>query len=264
MDTSRPIVITPYYKEDPALLRRCIDSVRGQTVPAEHFLVADGHPQDWIDSQPVRHLKLDRSHGDYGNTPRGIAAMLACSEGYPAIMMLDADNWLEPQHVELCLRAAAASPGTDFVVVRRNFRRPDGSILPIEEEPTSHFVDTNCFVFFPGSYHALPLWALMPQQMSLVGDRVFSVALHGRGLSGLAITNPVTVNYQCMWESFYRGVGELPPPGAVATLDSSSMFDWWRGLSPREQEIVRRRTGVSMDDVAAAVRTSTARLIQPK
>jgi hypothetical protein len=104
----------------------------------------------------------------------------------------------------------------------------------------------------------------MPQQMSLVGDRVFSVALHGRGLSGLAITNPVTVNYQCMWESFYRGVGEPPPPGAAATLDSNSMFDWWRGLSPREQEIVRRRTGVSMDDVAAAVRTSTARLIQPK
>jgi len=52
MDTKRPIVITPYYKEDPALLRRCMDSVRAQTVPAEHFLVADGHPQDWIDSEP--------------------------------------------------------------------------------------------------------------------------------------------------------------------------------------------------------------------
>ncbi len=110
MNTARPIVITPYYKEDPALLRRCMDSVRTQTVPAEHLLVADGHPQDWIDSEPVRHLRLDRSHGDYGNTPRGIAAMLACSEGYPAIMMLDADNWLEPEHVELCQRAAAAKP----------------------------------------------------------------------------------------------------------------------------------------------------------
>ena len=110
MVTKRPIVITPYYKEDPALLRRCMDSVRAQTVPTEHFLVADGHPQDWIDAQPVRHLKLDRAHGDYGNTPRGVASMLACSEGYPAIMMLDADNWLEPQHVELCLQAVASRP----------------------------------------------------------------------------------------------------------------------------------------------------------
>ena len=152
MDTTRPIVITPYYKEDPALLRRCMDSVRAQTVPTEHFLVADGHPQDWIDLEPVRHLKLDRSHRDYGNTPRGVAALLASSEGYPAIMMLDADNWLEPEHVELCLRAAASRPGTDFVVVRRHFRRPDGSIMPIEEEPTARFTDTNCFAFFPGSY----------------------------------------------------------------------------------------------------------------
>jgi hypothetical protein len=260
MDTTRrPIVITPYYKEDPALLRRCMDSVRAQTVAAEHFLIADGHPQDWIDAEPVRHLKLDRSHGDYGNTPRGIASMLACSEGYPAIMMLDADNWLEPEHVELCLRVATESPGTDFVVVRRHFRRPDGTILPIEEEPTARFVDTNCFAFFPGSYQALPLWALMPKEMSGVGDRVFSVALHGRKLSGIAITDRATVNYQCMWQSFYLGVGETPPPGAVANINSEKMFDWWRALNLRDREIVWRLTGVTMEEVAAAVATSTAR-----
>jgi hypothetical protein len=260
VNTSRPIVITPYYKEDPALLRRCMDSVRRQTVPAEHLMVADGHPQDWIDAEPVRHLKLDRSHGDYGNTPRGVAALLASSEGYSAIMMLDADNWLEPEHVELCLRAAAATPGTDFVVVRRNFRRPDGSVMPIDEEPTARFVDTNCFAFFPGSYQVLPIWALMPQQMSCVGDRVFSVALHGRALTGVAITDRATVNYQCMWKSFYLGIGEQPPPGAVDNIDPRSMFDWWRALNPREQEILRRWTGASMDEVAVAVATSTARL----
>jgi Glycosyl transferase family 2 len=261
MATTRPIVITPYYKEDPALLRRCMDSVRAQTVPTEHFMVADGHPQDWIDAEPVRHLKLDRSHRDYGNTPRGIAAMLATSEGYPAIMMLDADNWLEPQHVEVCLRAAASSPGTDFVIVRRHFRRPDGSIMPIEEEPAARFVDTNCFAFFPGSYHVLPLWALMPQQMSSVGDRVFSVALHGRRLAGVAITNPVTVNYQCMWESFYHAIGEPPPPGAVANINPQQVFDWWGALNPREREIVWRLTGVTTEEVAAAVQTLTARRI---
>jgi hypothetical protein len=236
-----------------------MDSVRAQTVTTEHFLIADGHPQDWIDAESVRHLKLDRSHGDYGNTPRGIAALLATSEGYHAIMMLDANNWLEPEHVELCLRAAASSPETDFVVARRHFRRPDGSIMPSEETPTAMFIDTNCFAFFPGSYHVLPLWALMPQQMSGVGDRVFSVALHGHGLKGIVINDPVTVNYQCMWESLYRGVGETPPPGAVPNINGNLIFDWWRGLNPREREIVSRLTGVTMEEVFASAATSSAR-----
>jgi hypothetical protein len=264
MNTSRPIVITPYYKEDPALLRRCMDSVRTQTVPTEHFLVADGYPQDWIDSEPVRHLRLDRAHADYGNTPRGIAALLATAEGYPAIMMLDADNWLEPEHVQLCLRVAADSPGTDFVVAKRNFRRPDGSIMPIEEQAAANFIDTNCFAFFPGSYQALPVWALMPQQMSCVGDRVFSVSLHQRGLAGVAITNRATVNYQCLWESFYRALGEPPPEKVSPNIDAAPLFEWWRGLGERDREILWRLTGVSMDAVAAAVAASTARLIQAK
>ena len=78
----------------------------------------------------------------------------------------------------------------------------------------------------------------MPQKLSPVGDRVFSVALHGRGLSGLAITDRATVNYQCMWESFYHGIGEPPPPGAVPNINPALLFDWWRALNPREREIV--------------------------
>jgi hypothetical protein len=41
------------------------------------------------------------------------------------------------------------------------------------------------------------------------------------------------------------------------------MFDWWRALNPREREIVWRLTGVTMEEVAAAVDTSTARRIKP-
>src|SRR6201999_1383528 len=118
------------------------------------------------------------------------------------------------------------------------------------------------FAFFPGSYQVLPVWALMPQQMSGVGDRVFSVAMHGRGLSGIAITDRATVNYQCMWASFYHGIGETPPPGAVQNINSTGLFEWWRGLNAREQEILWRLTGVKVDEVAAAVTTSTARLVK--
>lgn len=251
MNTSRPIVITPYYKEEPALLRRCMDSVRNQTVATVHLLVADGHPQDWIDSQAVRHLRLDRSHGDYGNTPRGVAAILAASEGFAPIIMLDADNWLEPQHVEVCLRAAG--PETDFVVARSLLRRPDGSILPIPTQPPAEHVDTSCFAFFPGSYHALATWALMPQQMSPLGDRIFWAALRARELSGVAIENPATVNYHCIWESFYRALAEAPPPGAKPNIDATPIYQWWQALTPREREIATRRAGISLD-VALPVR----------
>jgi glycosyltransferase involved in cell wall biosynthesis len=245
MNTSRPIVITPYYKEEPVLLRRCMDSVRKQSVATVHLLVADGHPQDWIDSEAVRHLRLDRSHGDFGNTPRGVAAILAASEGFAPIMMLDADNWLEPQHVEVCLRAAG--PETDFVVARSLLRRPDGSILPIPSQPSAEHVDTSCFAFFPGSYHLLAIWALMPQQMSPLGDRIFWSALRARGLSGVAVETPATVNYHCLWEVYYRYLGETPPPGAKPNIDSAPMYQWWHALTPREREIATRRAGISLD-----------------
>lgn len=79
-DGAKYAIITPYYKEERRLLERCIASVRNQTIGTDHFLVADGFPQDWIDTTGVRHLKLDRSHGDGGNTPRGVGALLAVAE----------------------------------------------------------------------------------------------------------------------------------------------------------------------------------------
>ena len=244
---SRPIAITPYYKEDPALLKRCIASVRKQTVPTEHMLVADGHPQDWIDSESVRHLRLDRAHGDFGNTPRGVAALLAAAEGYSPIVMLDADNWLEPSHMEVCL--AAAAPETDFVVARSCLRRPDESIMPIPVQPTAEHVDTSCFAFFPGSYQMLAIWVLMPRQMSLVGDRIFWAAMQARGLKGVAITDPPTVNYHCLWESYYRALGEAPPADAKPNIDPTSMHVWWGGLTEREREVVTRLVGIPLNSL---------------
>ena len=136
MGRHRCIVVTPYYTEDRSTLERCIRSVRSQSVATEHLLVADGNAQDWIDHEGVRHLRLDRSHADHGNTPRGIGAVLAAAEGFGAIALLDADNWLDSNHLEVCLNAAAsAGSKCDFVIARRRFRRPDGSVLPGQDEP---------------------------------------------------------------------------------------------------------------------------------
>ena len=87
--------VTPYYKEDFKLIKRCLESVKNQSISCDHILIADGFPQKWIDDTGVRHLILDRSHGDAGNTPRGLGALLAIAEEYDGIGFLDADNWLE-------------------------------------------------------------------------------------------------------------------------------------------------------------------------
>jgi cellulose synthase/poly-beta-1,6-N-acetylglucosamine synthase-like glycosyltransferase len=56
----RYAIVTPYYGEERKLLQRCISSVKSQTVKADHFLVADGRPQSWIEDEDVRHIELDR------------------------------------------------------------------------------------------------------------------------------------------------------------------------------------------------------------
>ncbi len=113
---TKPLIVTAYYKEDRAVLEHCISSVRAQTEPADHLLVADGHPQDWIDDLPVRHIRLDRAHCDYGNTPRVVGAMLGISEGYGGIGFLDADNWIESDHIATCQEAARLTPEADSLI----------------------------------------------------------------------------------------------------------------------------------------------------
>jgi GT2 family glycosyltransferase len=92
----RYVFVTPYYKETREYVERCIASVKRQTIRADHILISDGFPQNWIDQADVRHLRLDRTHQDYGNTPRGLGALMAVAEGYDGIGLLDADCWLEP------------------------------------------------------------------------------------------------------------------------------------------------------------------------
>ena len=71
---SRYIIITPYAREDQALLERCIDSVRRQTVRTDHFLVADGYPQEWIGrmSPPSAVITNPPRAGMAGSVVRGL------------------------------------------------------------------------------------------------------------------------------------------------------------------------------------------------
>jgi glycosyltransferase involved in cell wall biosynthesis len=240
-------IISPYYKEDVTLLERCMDSVLSQTIKCDHFLVSDGHPQEWINTRSVRHILLGKSHGDYGNTPRGIGGQLAISEGYDAICFLDADNWLDPTHVEECLNSAILKYGShincDYVISRRRLVRPDLSIMDSTEEP-SH-IDTNCFFFLPGSYFLIPYWNLMPKEFSNIGDRIFRQKISMYKLNFTKNLN-ITVNYLNLWTSFYTSRGETPPPDSKPNVDGSYGFKIFSKKTDVEKIITQRLLGLDI------------------
>ena len=239
--------ITPYYKEVRDCLERCLASVKQQTIRADHVLVSDGFPQDWLDQADVRHVRLDCTHGDYGNTPRGIGSLMAVAEGYDGIGLLDADCWLEPDHLEHCLAQAAqlGSEECGFVVTSRTLRRLDQSVINIADEPLSVHVDTNCFFFLPPSFGVLPVWALMPREVSVICDRVFFRALLARGFASAA-TAKKTVNYTCTWAPIYRYLGEIPPEPIKENPDHAAIMAWIDAMPSGQLALTNQRLGFDL------------------
>jgi hypothetical protein len=242
----RVAVVTPYYREPRAWLQRCLDSVRAQTHACDQLLVADGHPQDWLDGAGVRHLRLDRAHADYGNTPRSIGALLAVSEGFDAVAFLDADNWYEPGHVAACVDLATRT-GADVVTTGRRLVREDGSVIPFElaEDLSGAHVDTSCLFLLFGAFHALPRWALMPKPMAMLGDRYFVQSLRAEALKEARV-HAQTVNYQCGFADVYHAVGEPPPPFAKDGLPMERLSRWRQTLQADDLRHVERLTGCSL------------------
>lgn len=242
---SRPsvAVITPYYRESRAVIEQCIASVAAQTVPTAHILVADGYPQSWIDGVGVRHIILDRNYGNFGNTPRAIGLIAAIGEAFAAIALLDADNFFDADHVATCLTMAAHNPDADYVVARRRFIAIDGRPMALAEEPTDQHIDTNCFFFLPGSYAALPVWGLIPAEMSPISDRLFYAALRKRKLIAVE-TDKITVSYRVSIAELYETIGMTAPAGTKPRHDVDAIARWFAGLHPAARQQIERQIGV--------------------
>ena len=236
-------VITPYHDATRKFLDRCIDSVRNQTTACRHYLIADGPSSicqcttELLDV--ARHVVLGECHNDHGNTPRGIGALLAISEGADAICFLDPDNLYDSNHVETCATLAEKHPGVDFIAARRRIVLPDGTPVPGEDEP--NHVDTSCFFLLPGAFHILPQQVLQPKQLCTVSDRLFLAAL--QGLRCIAMDRP-TVTYTSNWRAHYEAAGVEPPSDAKGTIYIDKLMNWWRGLTPMERAISLRRLGL--------------------
>jgi glycosyltransferase involved in cell wall biosynthesis len=243
----RYVFVTPYYKETREYLERCIASVKRQTIRAGHIVISDGFPQDWIDQANVRHLHLDRAHQDYGNTPRGLGSLMAVAEGYDGIGLLDADCWLEPDHLERCLECAerVGLENCGFVAASRTLRRPDESVIGVPDEPSATHVDTSCFLLLPPSFETLPVWILMPREVSPVCDRVFYLALRSRNLTP-GFSTKKTVNFTYTYAPLYRSLGEAPPEPIKENPDHAAIAGWIDRLPPDRLEAVNRRLGVDL------------------
>ena len=222
----RIAVVTPYFKEPLDMLRQAHESVLAQEVGAEHFLVADGFPRPEIDAWKAQHVILPRAHGDNGNTPRGIASMLAVAERFDFVAYLDADNWFHADHLRSLIELHA-STGADVCCSLRTIHARDGTLLQGVQDPKDVYlshVDTSCYLLEKSAFEYLNIWLTMPRILSPVCDRVFFRGLAQRRFrvahSGLA-----TVAFRSWYRVHYLRAGLVPPIDAKGDTGLEA-FKW--------------------------------------
>jgi len=219
-------VITPYYGEDLNTLATCHASVRAQTFPCLHVLVADGRPQPTLDSWDVHHVALPVSHHDIGSTPRLIGSFHAIGLGVDAVAFLDADNWYAPDHIE-GLMDARRQQGAAYVSSSRMLWSMEGvRMAPCPLINPVRFIDTNCMLFGREAFPLLHHWVLMPDYGHLIGDRIIHHLVRESGLP-LAHVDAPTVNYRCSKEGLYKLLGLPVPAGVLPRPDYEASFERW-------------------------------------
>jgi glycosyltransferase involved in cell wall biosynthesis len=224
--TLKVAVVTPYFEESTAILERCHQSVRAQTYPATHYMVADGRPNPAVDGWQVQHLVLPQSQGDYGDTPRGLGALLAASSGVDAIAFLDADNWYRPEHLEQLVQLQRQT-GAAVCTATRSLHRLDGSLMGVDlESDGRRHVDTNCLFLMRSLFRVLPLWLTKPRELSPQDDRVIWQAIVARQPVS-AHCEQATVAYSTRHRAHYVARGEQPPANAIDLATEVDTEGWW-------------------------------------
>ena len=205
----RVAVITPYYREALHVLVRCRSSVFAQTYPdVRHYMLADGHPRDEL-RDLMFHVELPRCD-DYGDTPRLIGCAIADAQGADAILLLDADCWLEKIHIQ---HMVEVMQGQDAPVVTcpRNLYRMDGSFMAVDTESNGiHFNDTNCYLIRRDAFHLLRAWGLKDKRLCIIDDRVFWATVKDSGLK-IVRSALATVNYPTSF-AFHYSQNKEPIP----------------------------------------------------
>ena len=222
----RVAVVTPYYKESLTQLRQCHDSVKAQSEPCLHVLVADGHRRWRINHWQAEHVRLPRSHGDIGSTPRLIGSYHAIGLGVDAVAFLDADNWYRPDHIANLLREMDEQQA-DFVSSSRTLCRLDGTEMgPCPLTDPERFIDTNAMLFGRGAFPQLHQWVLMPSYGHLIGDRIMLHHLKHAQIRRQHL-NEHSVFYRCSKEGLYRQTQQKIPKGVQKKPNYEASFKAW-------------------------------------
>jgi hypothetical protein len=212
-------VVTPYYKESEAVLRRCINSVSAQThTEITHYFVADGFPRPEVTTGVCNlvPINLPSAHGDFGCTPRSIGAMCALNENADIVCFLDADNLYQPDHVASLVRtyqqASKHGQVLDAVFSHRHIFLPGKEHLRLEdpEDLSRGHVDTSCFSFARSAAFMWTLWGMIPACWTPCCDRVMFDFARLNQLKA-AWTGLHTVLYESNWSVHYMLAG-LPIP----------------------------------------------------
>jgi glycosyltransferase involved in cell wall biosynthesis len=210
-------VITPYYKTPVKWLHECHLSVKAQTYPCTHIIVADGQPYEVVDSWDAQHIKLPVNISDYGDTPRGVGSVAAIGLGFDAIAYLDADNWYDPEHIDTLLKLHKKT-GAAVTTSARNLHRLDGTFLgKCFEVDGERFVDTSCLFLTRAAFNIIHVWWLMAPEYHAIDDRMIWANVKGRNLSR-AHSEKATVAYRTAFTNHYRHFGENPPAGAKSGM----------------------------------------------
>ncbi len=214
----RIAVITPYFREPTEMLLQAHESVLGQGVPADHFLIADGFPNPEVSNWKARHVTLPQSHGDNGMAARGIGGLLAEAEGYDFIAYLDADNWFHAGHLASLLELHRLS-GAEICASFRTFHSPQGADLEISEPDEDRLlhVDTSALLLARAAFGLAGIWLRMPVALGPICDRVFLCAARRQRLRVVS-TMKRTLAFRSQYEFHYR-LANQPPPENVKPVN---------------------------------------------
>ena len=219
-------IITPYFKESLDILEQCYNSVLAQEVNTDHYFIADGFPRSEINSWKVKHIILEKSHDDNGNTPRGIGSSKARELNYDFISYLDADNWFHKGHLKSLINLYNNTKA-NICCSKRTFHHMNGKDLNISEMPEDKFehVDTSCFLIHNSAFEITKIYEKMPKILSPICDRIFykSIVIHKK--YSIAFSNLRTVAFRSQYLSHYKTANRHPPENLKGLIGRES-YDW--------------------------------------
>ena len=193
-------VITPCFNEDLNIILRNLKSINEQTISNleyKQLVIFDGIKRnDVINNDNLKFnnllfFTLRNNHNDYGDYARKIGTKISLKNKVSAITYLDADNYVDNNHLEEILSCYNETKKDIIISKRRLIDRFNQKHEDIEV----NFFDTNSITFFNDAIKIGLLWANYPLQLSLIGDRIISHYLNTYHSEKIAFTKATTVNY---------------------------------------------------------------------